>query len=74
MPSEALVLHVPLAAIPRLLEVHAVAHRLSVSDDYVWRLIKAKKLKGVRLGRRWRVESHVLEAFIAACAADAERA
>ena len=58
-------LHVPLAAIaPRLLEVHAVAHRLSVSQVYVWRLIRSGQLAAVRLGRRWRVDSLDLQAFI----------
>lgn len=49
---------------PRLLEVAHVAHRLSVSDDFVRRLIRDGKLQAIRMGRRWRIDPVALEAFI----------
>jgi excisionase family DNA binding protein len=63
-PRTALVLHVPLAAMQRLLEVSHVAHRLSVSPEFVRRLIRAKKLPAIRLETRWRVDAVDLEAYI----------
>jgi excisionase family DNA binding protein len=51
---------------PRLLEVSHVAHRLSVSDEYVLRLIRGKKLPAIRLGIRYRIDQADLEAFIKA--------
>lgn len=53
-----------LMALPRLLEVSQVAHRLSSSPEYVRILLREKKLAGVRLGQRWRVDARVLEAYI----------
>jgi excisionase family DNA binding protein len=53
-----------LAPVPRLLEVSHVAHRLSASQEYVRRLIREHKLPAIRLGTRWRVDPHDLEAFI----------
>jgi len=41
-----------------------VAHRLSVGDRFVRRLIREKQLKAIRLGTRWRVDSRDLDAFI----------
>lgn len=73
-PSEALVLHVPLAAIQNLLEVDAVARRLSVSPEYVRRLIRDRVLPAIRLGQRLRVEPRVLEAFLEARKTDAKEA
>jgi excisionase family DNA binding protein len=55
-----------LAPVPRLLEVSHVAHRLSASQEYVRRLIREHKLPAIRLGTRWRVDPHDLEAFIEA--------
>lgn len=52
----------------RLLEVAHVAHRLSVSQEYVRRLIRSKRLLAIRLdGPRghWRVKAVDLDAFIA---------
>jgi excisionase family DNA binding protein len=54
----------PLLAIPHLLEVGHVAHRLSASEEYVRRLIRKKKLAAIRLGTRWRVDAADLQAFI----------
>lgn len=51
-------------AMPRLLEVSHVAHRLSASQEYVRRLIRDKKLAAIRLGTRWRVDPVDLQAFI----------
>ncbi len=50
---------------PHLLEVSHVAHRLSMSEDYVYRLIHDGKLAAIRLGKRWRVDAADLQAFIA---------
>lgn len=49
---------------PRFLEVSHVAHRLSVSPEYVLRLIRARKLPAIRLGTRYRIDPHDLDAFI----------
>jgi excisionase family DNA binding protein len=57
---------VPLSRIPHLLEVSHVAHRLSLSEDYVRDLIKAKQLPAIRFGVRYRVDPADLEAFIEA--------
>jgi len=54
----------PLVSPPRLLEVAHVAHRLSVSQRFVWQLIRDKKLAAIRLGPRWRVDPADLQAFI----------
>jgi excisionase family DNA binding protein len=51
---------------PQLLEVSKVAHRLSVSPEYVRDLLRKKKLPAVHLGRRWRVDAADLQAFIEA--------
>jgi excisionase family DNA binding protein len=49
----------------RLLEIAAVAHRLSVSRDYVYALIHDGHLPGHRLpNRHWRVKWTDLQAFI----------
>jgi excisionase family DNA binding protein len=49
----------------RLLEVAAVAHRLSVSRDYVYALIHQGHLPGHRLpNHHWRVKWTDLHAFI----------
>ncbi len=53
-----------LAATPHLLEVSHVAHRLSLSEDFVRRLLRKKKLTAIRIGKRWRVDPVDLQAFI----------
>lgn len=63
MPREA-VLSSPLPALPILMEVAHVAHRLSVSDEFVYRLIRAKELAVVRFGRRVRIDQRDLQAWI----------
>jgi len=63
MPREA-VLSSPPPALPILMEVAHVAHRLSVSDEFVYRLIRAKELAVVRFGRRLRIDQRDLQAFI----------
>jgi excisionase family DNA binding protein len=56
----------PLPTLDHLLEVPRVAHLLSVSEEYVRRLIRAKKIPVVRLGKRYRIKPTDLEAFIEA--------
>lgn len=56
-----------LIALPRLLEVSHVAHRLSASPEFVRRLIREGRLPAIRLGIRWRVDPRDLEAYIDAC-------
>jgi excisionase family DNA binding protein len=62
MPREAAPYAPP--AIPQLMEVAHVAHRLSVSDEHVYRLIRAKELVAIRFGRRLRIDQRDLQAFI----------
>lgn len=47
-----------------LLEVAHVAHRLGFGQEFVRELLRTHKLRGVRFGRRWRVDPRDLEAFI----------
>jgi excisionase family DNA binding protein len=51
-------------AVPSLLEVFHVARRLSASEEFVRREIRAGRLPAVRLGARWRVDPLDLEAYI----------
>jgi len=62
MPLDPLV--PPAPALPHLLEVSHVAHRLSVSQDFVRRLIRDKKIAAIQLGTRWRIDPMDLQAFI----------
>jgi excisionase family DNA binding protein len=62
--SDTVKLSDPLLAPARLLEVNHVGHRLSVSPGFVRRLIRSHQLPAVRLGGRWRVDEHDLQAFI----------
>jgi excisionase family DNA binding protein len=49
----------------RLIEVAAVAHRLSVSREYVYALIRDGHLPGYRLpNTHWRIKWTDLQAFI----------
>ncbi len=57
---------VPLPAIPHLLEVSQVAHRLSLSEDYVRRLIRKRQLPAIQFGTRYRVDPEDLRQFITA--------
>jgi excisionase family DNA binding protein len=61
-------------ALPRLLEVSHVAHRLSASQEFVRRLIREHRLPAIRLGTRWRVDPRELESYIDACRTAHERA
>jgi excisionase family DNA binding protein len=54
----------PLLAMPHLLEVAHVAHRLSASEEFVRQLLRKKKLAAIRLGNRWRVDPQDLQKFI----------
>lgn len=59
-----------IASSERLLEVAHVAQRLSVSPEYVRRLIKSRRLAGFRLRERgtWRVAPSALDAYLRSCA------
>jgi excisionase family DNA binding protein len=59
------------AAVPHLLEVSHVAHRLSRSQGCVRRLIRSGKLKALRDGGVWRVELREYEAYLERCRRDA---
>lgn len=48
----------------RLLTPEAVGRRLGIKRASVLRLIRARKLAGVRVHRRWRIEPVALDAFI----------
>jgi len=48
----------------RLLTVEDVAARLNVSGWSVYKLLRRRKLPGVRVGGAWRVAPEKLEAFI----------
>jgi excisionase family DNA binding protein len=48
----------------RLLSPNNVAERLNISPLTVRRWLKAGKMKGVRVGRLWRVRESDLEAFL----------
>ena len=50
---------------PALREVAQVAHRLNMSQEHVRRLLRTRKLPGVNLDGRWRVELRDVEAYIA---------
>ena len=54
----------PAAATPHLLEVSHVAHRLSLSEDFVRRLIRKRELAAIRFGTRYRVDPIDLQEFI----------
>lgn len=51
---------------PRFLEVSHVAHRLGFSQEFVRRLIRARKLVAIRFGARYRVDPDDLQHFIEA--------
>ncbi len=52
---------------PHWLEVAHVAHRLSFSQGFVRKLIRAGKLKATRFESRWRVDTRDLDAYIERC-------
>jgi excisionase family DNA binding protein len=54
-------------ALPNLLEVSAVAHKLKASPEFVRRLLREHRLPALRLGSRWRVDERDLLAYIEAC-------
>ncbi len=60
-------------ALPNLLEVSTVAHRLKTSPEFVRRLIREHRLPALRLGPRWRVDDRDLLAYIDACRAAHKR-
>lgn len=64
IPKTLMPLSPHLAPAPLLLEVSLVAHRLSVSPEFVRVLLRRKALPAVRFGRRWRVDAADLQAYI----------
>ncbi len=52
--------------LPRLLQVWQVADVLGSGHEYVRRALRDGRLKGKRLGNRWRVDRADLDTFIAA--------
>jgi excisionase family DNA binding protein len=47
-----------------LLNVKEVQERLGISESTLFRLLRAKKLKGFKVGRVWKFEESDIEAFI----------
>ncbi len=57
----------PLLALPRLMDVHQVAHRLGFGIEVVRDLIRSGELPAILLrGRWWRVDPRDLDAYIEA--------
>ena len=56
---------------PPLREVAHAARRLGLSHEGVRRLLRKGDLKGIRFGRRWKIDPVVLEAYIDAHRVDA---
>lgn len=56
----------PLPPAPHLLEVAHVAHRLSVGEAFVRRLIRQGHLVAIRLGGRYRIDERDYRAFVEA--------
>jgi len=50
----------------RLLTVDQTAERLQVSSRWVRRILREGHLKGVKIGKLWRVEPEALEDYIKA--------
>ena len=47
-----------------LLTVDQVCTKLSMSPQYIYRLLRAGTLRGIRFGSDWRVDPHDLQAWI----------
>lgn len=56
----------PVPAVPTmpLLEVDRVAILLSMSPEFVRRLLRAGTLVGIRFGNRWRIDPREVKAYI----------
>jgi excisionase family DNA binding protein len=63
----------PLTRVSHFLEVSHVAHRLSLSEDYVRELIRTRQLAAVQIGVRYRIDPADLQAFIDARRLEASR-
>lgn len=48
----------------KMLTPDDVAEALQVSVEQVWRLLKSGKLKGVKIGKYWRITQGALVAFM----------
>jgi excisionase family DNA binding protein len=49
----------------RMLTIKEVAHYLSVNERTIYRLIKANKIPGVKIGGQWRFSEQSLQSWIA---------
>ncbi len=49
----------------RMLTIREVAHYLSVNERTIYRLIKANKIPGVKIGGQWRFSEQSLQSWIA---------
>lgn len=54
----------------KMLTVAEVAEILRVSERTVYNLLEAEDLRGVRVGRSWRMQKEALEEFIKAGGTD----
>jgi excisionase family DNA binding protein len=52
------------AELPKFFEIAQVARLLSVSEEYVRRLIRKRRLKAIHLGRMWRVADTEVQRFL----------
>jgi excisionase family DNA binding protein len=54
----------PARAGHRLMEVSHVAHRWSVSQEFVRRLIRRGQLPAILVGQRWRIAEPEVQAYL----------
>jgi excisionase family DNA binding protein len=52
--------------IPGLISVYEAAKHLSLSTDYIWKLIYAGELKSLKIGKRRLIKTTELDAFVKA--------
>lgn len=57
---------------PNLLTVKQVASLLQVTEEYIRRIIRDKKLKAFKLGKEYRVQKSDLNQYIAECYLEAD--
>jgi excisionase family DNA binding protein len=51
-----------------IMTVHEVAEYLRMSDAKVYRLVKAKQIPVVRIGKAWRFRKDLLDEWLSQCA------
>jgi excisionase family DNA binding protein len=56
--------HTSSASRPRVLDVDGVAEQLGVSRWLVYDLLNSGQLRGVRVGRLWRVPQGAIDSFL----------